>query len=298
MGGILRIRKRYCRDMRRLLLVLSLAAFSTAAGQERLSAHDSTILISFLDVGQGDAVHVVVGGRKQILIDAGPGRAIERRLWENGFGDTLDLLVATHAHDDHIGGVPWVFGKYVVRAYMDNGIPHTTGSYANALAALSRETGVQYLEASERTVNVGRAALRILPPPRIDAGQNDNSVGILLEFGKFRALFTGDSQDGELRRWAQDKRLSQVHVLKAAHHGSHNGFTPELAQLTRPRVVVISAGKRNGYGHPSPTVIQSWRGQGADVYSTHVRGTVTVKAKLDGTFEVVSRGTLHRELPR
>ena len=143
-----------------------------------------------------------------------------------------------------------------------------------------------YLEAKERTVTLGGATFRILPPPRVDAGQNENSVGVLLEFGKFRALFTGDAEEKELSRWLAHRRVPQVHVLKASHHGADNGYDPELAAAAKPRTVVISAGMENGYGHPSAAVVDAWTRSGATVYSTATHGTVFIVAKRDGTYRV------------
>lgn len=269
---------------RNVLLLLVFVWAATDAQQKPLTARDSTLIIFFLDVGQGAATWIRMGDEKQILIDAGGStRAIAPHLWENS-RDTMDLVVASHAHADHIGGIPWVLRRYVVSAYMDNGIPHTSSVYREVGRRLEREQGMKYLEATDRTVSVGNARLRILPPPRTEREQNENSVGVLLEFGKFRALFTGDSEQKELTRWLADKRIPKVDVLKAAHHGADNGYSPELAQAARPAIVVISAGANNAYGHPSPRVVDAWKRSGAAVYFTGTHGTIMIVAKLDGTF--------------
>jgi competence protein ComEC len=284
--------------MRRILYVLLVASFASASAQERLTERDSTLAIFFFDVGQGDATWIIVGGRKQILIDAGGSRlAIEQHLWENWLGDTLDLVIASHAHDDHIGGMPWIFDRYVVGAYMDNGIRHTTQTYLRTMFSVEREPGLTYLQATDRTVSLGQAKLRILPPPLTESSQNDNSVGMLLEFGNFRALFSGDAEEKEIGRWLRDNRIPRVHVLKASHHGASNGMTRELVERTKPSVVVISAGKRNSYGHPSPAVVQAWTRSGAEVVSTAVEGDIFIVAKMDGSHQIMRYKTLTRKLP-
>ena len=272
----------------RFAMVVLIAALMLAAsaGAQKPTEADSTLTIAFLDVGQGDATWIILGSGKQALIDAGGStRAIAPRLSENP-RDTMDLLIATHAHEDHIGGIPWVLRRYVVRAYMDNGVPHTSDTYREVGRRLEREEGMLYLEAKERTVTLGGATFRILPPPRVDADQNENSVGVLIEFGKFRALFTGDAEERELGRWLADKRIPQVHVLKASHHGADNGYNPDLAAAAKPRAVVISAGKENGYRHPSAAVVDAWTRSGAAIYSTATHGTVFIVAKRDGTYRV------------
>lgn len=266
-------------------VILIACAWGAADAQQKpLTTRDSTLIILFLDVGQGEAAWIKMADGKQILIDAGAStRAIAPRLWEND-RDTMDLLVASHAHEDHIGGIPWVLRRYVVAAYMDNGVPHTSAVYREVGRRLEREQGMKHLEAADRTVSVGHARLRILPPPRTYEEQNENSVGVLLEFGKFRALFTGDSEQKELARWLADKRIPRVDVLKAAHHGADNGYSPALARTARPGIVVISYGANNAYGHPSPRVVDAWTRAGAAVYSTRTHGTIMIVAKLDGTF--------------
>lgn len=283
--------------MRSLLVAFLLAAVSAAGGQRPLTERDSTVVVFFLDVGQGDATWLSFGSGKQVLIDAGGSRAaIEPHLWEND-RDTMDLVIATHAHDDHIGGMPWLFDRYVVRAYMDNGVPHTTRTYRRTMRGAERERDLAYLQATDRSISVGHAKFRILPPPLTDSSQNDNSVGLLLEFGNFRALFTGDAEEREIERWIRDGRIPQVNVLKASHHGAGNGFTPELPARAKPAIVVISAGQGNSYGHPSPKVVQGWERAGAQVLSTQARGTIMLVAKMDGSFRIIERKWLTRKLP-
>lgn len=282
--------------MRAILLALLLIA-APAGAQRPLTERDSSLVIHFLDVGQGDATWISLWTGKQVLIDAGGSRpAIERHLWENN-RDTMDLVIATHAHDDHIGGMPWLFDRYVVRAYMDNGVPHTTQTYRRTMRGAERERGLAYLQATDRTITVGHAKFRILPPPLADSSQNDNSVGVLLEFGSFRALFTGDAEEREIERWIRDGRIPRVNVLKASHHGAGNGFTPKLADRAKPTVVVISAGRGNSYGHPSARVVQAWERAGARVLSTQTRGDIMLVAKMDGSFRVVEAKWLTRKLP-
>lgn len=274
------------RAWRLVLMVVSLAPWPSLVRAQAPARpiQDSTLSILFLEVGQGDAVLIVTPEHKRILIDAGPSAPAARHaLWEGP--DTLDLVIASHNHEDHIGGMQWVFDRFVVRAYMDNGVPHTTATYRRTMRALEAES-TTYLRAEARTVTVGSVMLRILPPLGADKSQNDNSVGVLLEFGRFRALFTGDSERRQLSQWLRDQRIPRVQVLKAAHHGARNGFTPALAQVTKPGAVFVSVGARNGYGHPAASVLRSWERAGARVYRTDRDSTIIVRGKLDGTFEV------------
>ena len=109
-------------------------------------------------------------------------------------------------------------------------------------------------------------------------------MGLLVEYGEFRALLTGDSELYELRHWLNTEAIPRVQVVKVAHHGSWNGTSVEWVERTRPQLAVISVGARNSYGHPSPRVIVQWEMVGARVRRTDEEGTISIFANKDGSF--------------
>jgi len=179
-----------------------------------------------------------------------------------------------------------VLGGTVVRFYLDNGLPHTTAMYQRTIQAVTA-SGAQYLRPTARTITLGTARLRVLPPPANSGSQNNSSVGILIQYGEFRAVLTGDSELPELQYWLEHDSIPPVTVVKVAHHGSRNGTSPEWIEATRPQVAVISVGRRNSYGHPSTAVIEAWEGAGATVYRTDRDGAVIVQANRDGSYVVL-----------
>jgi competence protein ComEC len=251
------------------------------------SLHAQTLELRFLDVGQGDAALIVTPEGKTVLVDAGPGASPVVPYLRSHHYDTLDLVVASHNHSDHIGGMPDVLTTTRVRYYLDNGIAHTTATYQRTIRAV-QTSGAQYLQATARTITVGSARLRVLPPPTRQVDQNNGSVGLLLEYGQFRALLTGDSERDELQYWLQHDSVPQVTAIKVAHHGSPNGTTGAWIQATRPQVAVISVGANNSYGHPSLEVIEQWQGAGARVYRTDQDGAVIIQAQRDGSYIVLN----------
>lgn len=263
----------------RLLVALGLAWFTPFAGVA--SAQDSTLRILQFDVGQGDAAFVITPENRRVLIDAGRSPdGVARMLQQLGV-DTIHLVVASHAHADHIGGMATILSSFPVQAYMDNGIPHTTATYRNTMLVVER-SGAQYLSASPRTITLGSLTIRIMPPPTGQEGQNNTSVGLLLEFGHFRALYTGDSERRELAAWLRTETLPNVTLVKVSHHGARNGTTMDWILATRPRLALISVGT-NSYGHPATEVEYAWTEAGARVYRTDSSGTIELTAARNGS---------------
>ncbi|HWV56536.1 MAG TPA: MBL fold metallo-hydrolase [Longimicrobiales bacterium] len=272
-----------------LLLAVALAVGACAAPRAQVtSGSPERLRIHFLDVGQGDAVLIEAPAGRHVLIDAGPGSAIVGQLRELGV-DTIDLFIATHNHADHIGGAAAVLTAFPVRFFMDNGVPHTTATYRNMLEAVAARD-VPLLEPEARSITVGDVVLEILPPPGDPAlDHNDNSIGVVLAYGEFRATFAGDAEDHLWRHWLAEipEAIPEgVAVHKASHHGSRNGDSREALRRVRPRLVVISAAAENLYGHPHAEALALYREVGAAVLFTGSVGTVTVEARTDGDFEV------------
>lgn len=250
-----------------------------------LAAQD--VEIRFLDVGQGDAVLVRSGG-KAALIDAGPTDGIAARLRALGV-DSLDLIIASHNHADHIGGADAVLAALPVRFYLDNGHPAATQIQRRVLD-LVESRGVTYLRATPRTLTLGDATLRVIPAPGGAGGdaQNNRSVVIVVERAGFRALFSGDSETEQIHLLLEAGAVGDVDVLKAAHHGSQNGVTPAWLSRTRPEVVVISAGKGNTYGHPHRAALRRYATSGRRVLRTDRHGDVVITVAPTGCYRVTT----------
>jgi competence protein ComEC len=241
--------------------------------------------LRFLDVGQGDAILIREGG-KTALVDAGHSATRILPYLAALHVATIDLLVATHNHADHIGGMPGVLGSASVRYYLDNAVPHTTAIYQRTIAAV-QHSGAQYLRPTDRVITLDTAQIQVLaPPPGRD--QNNSSVGLIIRYGEFRAFLMGDAEMPEIRYWLSREALRRMQVVKVAHHGSRNGTIPELVAATRPEVAVISVGSGNSYGHPSPQVVEQWASGGARIHRTDQEGTILILARQDGSFRAGS----------
>lgn len=269
--------------------LLSLVAAPPAATQAP-PPPPAPLQIVFLDVGQGDATLLRTPDGHAILVDGGRSMAALEALQALGI-DSLDLVVATHPDEDHVRGLAPVVGRLRVRELMMGDGP--CGKYSNCvLEGTARKRGTARVPPVAGTRRFGALALHVLPPPpRPFAGSNNNSIGLLVEYGAFRALLTGDAEREELD-WFLSGGVPRVQLLKASHHGALNGLTPGWIRATQPAVVVISCGRDNAYGHPDPLALRYYARYAREIRRTDQEGHVVVKAEADGRLRVEARADL------
>jgi beta-lactamase superfamily II metal-dependent hydrolase len=274
------------------LVIILLATAAPTDTSNLVGGKADDVTIEFLEVGQGDAAIITTAEERHVLIDAGPSADGVASLLRRRGIDTLDLVVASHNHADHIGGMAAVLRSVFVRAYLDNGVPTTTATYARTLRALE-DRGTRYLKASPRRITVGSVVLRVLPMPprRREYDQNDQSVGLMLEYGLFRALFAGDGEQLQREYWRSGNQL-RAHVLKVSHHGAANGTDASWLESVQPSLAVISVGARNSYGHPARRTVELLRARGIRTLRTDQEGLITVIGHPSGSFEL---GSLHSD---
>ncbi len=275
--------RRVTQAVRRLVLPLLLLGLlvSCENSAERLT-------LNFIDVGQGDAVLIRSPSGQNVLYDGGrPDEEVLEYLQSVGV-TKLELVIASHADADHIGGLEAVVRFYRPRFFMDNGLPHDTQTYRGLLEAV-QDADAQVIPATARRIGLGDASLQVVPPPDDPSlDSNDHSVGIVVSYGKFQAALTGDAEKSEFDWWLENvpELLEPVAVYKAAHHGSPNGDSAESIETFRPKTVVISVGRDNAYGHPSAEALALYKGVGAEVYRTDQSGTIGVSAAQSGSYQV------------
>lgn len=214
--------------------------------------------LEFLDVGQGDAILIRSPEGKTALVDAGPSNRIVDLLQAKGI-KTLDLVVISHHHHDHYGGMAEVVRRFHPRYFLDARSPHSTPNYVALLKRIGAD-GVAVIQAGPRIrrIGLGPVTLTILPQGPLDKqDENNNSVGIRLDFGEFSALLPGDAEGHERHWWMlhYPELCRDVDVLKLAHHGSRNGTNLAWLGLTRPSLAIASLGSGNEFSHPHPETL-------------------------------------------
>ena len=231
------------------------------------------LVVSFLDVGQGDAVLLQRDGRAALVDTGPPGGPVLRRLAEAGV-ERLDLLVLTHAEADHEGMALPVVARYRPRLVLDGGAGWPTAVQRALPAALARAGGRAVAAHAGQVLRLGPLSLRVLWPPapapgwRPDGDPNDRAVVAHVRDGAFDLLLTADAESNVTA--ALD--LPRVEALKVAHHGSADAGLPALLERTAPRIAAIEVG-RNTYGHPAPSTLGALRGV-PEVVRTDRDGTV------------------------
>jgi competence protein ComEC len=249
------------------------------------------LVIRFLDVGQADAILITVGSRA-VLVDAGRGDDITRVLADYAV-DSLVAVVASHNHDDHIGGMDAVIADLPIGRYLANGRPPASGGARDVERWLDRKQ-VPRPPPPWPPILLGDVRIAVFASPLSGADENNSSVGVLVERAGFRALLTGDSEREELAGWLATGAIPDVDVLKAAHHGARNGLTPGWLDRTRPEVVVISVGPNGQYGHPEEEALRYYRLRDRKIYRTDLDGTVTVMVDERGGYRIETAGPISR----
>ena len=248
-----------------------------------LSAVAGTLNVHVLDIGQGDSILIQSPEGKVVLIDAGTGSINVVPQLQSMNVTEINLLVATHAHADHIGGIDDVINAFPVKVYLDNGMPHTTRTY-NSLMKLIEDKNVTYISAKNgRQFNLGsEVTLEILHPQdrllrNTRSDLNSNSVVIRMLHGQNCFLFTGDAEEPTEHILVQ-KGIEPCNVLKVAHHGSNHSSSQRFLQAVQPDIALISLGKNNRYNHPGEETVQRLEKIGSTIYRTDQHGTITLKS--------------------
>jgi competence protein ComEC len=197
----------------------------------------------------------------------------------------------SHPHGDHAGGVAPVLRHLRVTEIADSGQRYGGHAYQDAMATARQESvPVVYPRAETEWRSDDGIVLHFIGPslPFIGGGNaiNSNSIAFVLEYRRFRMLFTGDAGSESERRFLDEHTNLRADVLKVGHHGSAYGSSPSFIAAVSPRYAIISVGRHNLFGHPAPSTLQTLQRFGARVYRTDEDGAVTIVT--DGRSEGIS----------
>lgn len=257
-------------------------------------AHQN-LLVTFFDVGQGDAIFIEAPNGNQILVDGGPGDKILAKLGRTMlFGDRyIDLLVLTHPHADHLDGLLQVARHYKIGAVLETGVGHSISEYEEWHRTLE-EKNVPIITAQrgQKIIFAKTGELDIFSPFASFVGaslKNPHDANIVskLMYGNSSFLLTGDAERSlEYRLLLESGGLKlysfKSQVLKVGHHGSKTSSSEEFLKAVSPRFAVIQVGRKNRYGHPAQEVLDR----------LEAAGTKILRNDLDGDISFQSNGTV------
>ncbi|PWX61828.1 MBL fold metallo-hydrolase [Clostridium perfringens] len=247
----------------------------------------SGLSVTYLNVGQGDSELIQVNGIN-MLIDAGTNAGandLVKDLKNRGI-KTIDIAIATHPHEDHIGGMDEVLENFDVKSFYAPKVAHTTKTYENMLKAVKNE-GLKIKQIKEGTkIDLGKdTEVQVYSPVKSQYEELNNYSPVMkISYGQNSFMFTGDAESLVEKEILNENKDLKADVLKLGHHGSHSSTSEEFLKAVDPSIAIVSCAKDNKYGHPHKETMSNLKKAGITVYETFRDGDITISSngkKLD-----------------
>ena len=240
-------------------------------------AEQKPLTVHFIDVGQGDSILLDLGDT-EVLIDGGEKSPGVVNYIDDYIDGPLEVIIATHPHTDHIGGLIAVLDAFEVDEIWLNGDTTTSQTYSQFMSAVNSEGAEVFTARRGDTIQAGNLTFNVLNPANVSGSTNDNSIVLSLGCGQVDFLFTGDAeQEAEASMLVQSSvPVPDVEILKVGHHGSRTASSMQFLQVTKPELAIYMAGQGNSYGHPHQETITNLCQIGAEIYGTDIHGTIIV----------------------
>lgn len=268
---------------RRLFGALLAMAFGLSCARPLFPAPspEGGLTVDFISVGHGDAALLISKTGKSALIDGGQAEDAPKIIahLQKRKVCPLDVILLTHRHSDHLGGLRKIIEDCGARLFMDSPYPHQSRQYSRLLETIeARQVAFRQAEAGRRIDLGGGAVLTLLGPPQPflgegEAGVNANSVVVRLSLGKNSVLFMGDAEALEEGWLISQSATLRSGVLKVGHHGSRTSSTKRFLQAVSPRFAILST-EANDPKHPHPDTLERLAAVGARILVTAQEGTI------------------------
>lgn len=245
--------------------------------------YNGEMQVHFIDVGQGDAT-LIICDDEAMLIDSGDdskGTLVWNYLKKQGVAK-LKYLILTHTDADHIGGADVIITKLDVETVFMGDFPKDNRTYKGLIDTLNHHLLTWSTPEVGSVYELGGARFTIIAPNREYSTPNNTSLGLLLQNGKDRFLFTGDAEEESEEDILSNGIDIRCDVFKAGHHGSKTSNTEAFVQAVDPEYVVISCEEGNSYGHPHAGPMNTFRRMGIKIYRTDEQGTVVATSTGNG----------------
>jgi beta-lactamase superfamily II metal-dependent hydrolase len=235
-----------------------------------------TLTVHFIDVGQGDSI-LLDFGDIEVLIDGGEKSPGVISYIDDYVDGPLEVMVATHPHADHIGGLIAILNAFEVDEIWLNGDTSTSETYSQFMSAVNSEGAKVFVARRGDTIQAGNLTFNVLHPVNLSGTINNNSIVLSLSYGQVDFLFTGDAEQEVEASMLAEGIVPDVKILKVGHHGSRTASSIQFLQAAKPECAIYMAGQGNSYGHPhQETIVNLCCEIGAKVYGTDIHGTVII----------------------
>lgn len=240
--------------------------------------------IAFLDVGQGDSILIRTGDGKNVLIDGGPDKTVLYKLekYLPWYDRTIDAMILTHPHADHLIGLIEVAKRYKVKRIISTGVVHTTPEYLEWLNLIKeKKISAESFKKDDRLMLDDGISLAALWPEKSMIGErvedlNNSSLVLLLQTANEKIILMGDAQEEIEKQILKNNRtmIGNADILKIGHHGSRFATSAEFLEAVKPKHAVISSGENNSFGHPHLDALKRLHDSGAEILRTDEKGDI------------------------
>ncbi|MCK4744566.1 MBL fold metallo-hydrolase [Candidatus Parcubacteria bacterium] len=271
-----------------LRIILAIAALSGLLFLNFISANKNSdkLRVSFFNVGQGDSIFIQTADKKDILIDGGPDKTVIKKLgkampfWDR----TIDLIIITHPHSDHISGLIEVIKRYKIKEIFYTGVSYNSETYAELLRQIEHNK-IELIEINkqqELTLSENLKLKILFPNENLREKNienlNNTSMVVKLIYNENSFLFAADAEYEVEQILLEDEIGLSADILKVGHQGASDSSSLEFLQKVAPQIAIISVGANNKFGHPSLRVIRRLEKLGAKVFRSDQNGDIKIIA--------------------
>lgn len=256
--------------------------------------------VHYIDAGQADATlfrFVANDETYHVLYDVGDWHANDLIHYLEAYNvDTLDLVIASHPHSDHIGQLRQVIEIFSVSEVWASGNTNNSRTFENAAKAILDSEANYHEPRAGETYDIGPLTIDVLHPKKLTGGLNEDSISVLFTYGEMKFIFTGDAyQEQELAMIDRVDDISAT-ILRVGHHGSSTSSHKDFVRAVDPDIAIYSAGQDNTYGHPHRETVALMKEENIPLYGTAEDGTIIITTDgKDYSIQTKEDGTLSPE---
>lgn len=247
-----------------------------------LQLPDSKLHVYFLDIGQGDSILIKTSENHQVLVDGGPKNKVIQELGEvmPFFDKSIDLVILSHPHSDHIEGLVEVLKRYKVELVLFTAVDFASPAYDEFLREVSRQQIPISIAEASNDFRMGNTIFDVIYPLKQVTGEsfknlNNSSTAVKLMYGDVAILLPGDLEKEAETELVETRVNLKADILKAGHHGSKSSSSREFLDLVGPDIVVIQSGMGNKFGHPHKETLENLKAAGVKkIYRNDLDGRV------------------------